>query len=85
MDRNTAVVPKQQLGFYNFIVRPMYAAMDLLVDMGPQLVRRTIHSSPRMGWCDTAEVTVGFEGRYLKSAQYDLLGTTVRYYRTDES
>ena len=28
MDRNTAVVPKQQLGFYNFIVRPMFDALD---------------------------------------------------------
>lgn len=37
LDRNSANVAKQQLGFYNFIVRPMYAAMDLLVDMGPQL------------------------------------------------
>ena len=28
MDRNTAVVPKQQLGFYNFVARPMFEALD---------------------------------------------------------
>jgi len=33
LDRASANVAKQQLGFYNFIVRPMYVAMDLLVDM----------------------------------------------------
>ena len=37
LDRATANVAKQQLGFYNFIVRPMYDAMDLLVDMGQHL------------------------------------------------
>jgi len=30
-------VAKQQLGFYNFIVRPMYDAMDLLVDMSQHM------------------------------------------------
>ena len=33
MDRKTASVPKQQIGFYNFIVRPMYETMDRLVSM----------------------------------------------------
>ena len=30
---------KQQLGFYNFIVRPMYDAMDLLVDMSQHMAQ----------------------------------------------
>ena len=33
MDRSKACIPKQQLGFYNFIARPMYEAMDMLVSM----------------------------------------------------
>ncbi len=33
MDRRTACIPKQQLGFYNFIARPMFEAMDQLVSM----------------------------------------------------
>ena len=33
MDRRTANVPKQQLGFYNFVVKPMFEALDLLVSM----------------------------------------------------
>ena len=33
MDRKTANVPKQQLGFYNFVVKPMFEALDLLVSM----------------------------------------------------
>ena len=33
MDRANACVPKQQLGFYNFVVRPMYEAMDGLISM----------------------------------------------------
>ena len=37
MDRNTAVVPKQQLGFYNFVARPMFEALDGLVSMAEPL------------------------------------------------
>ena len=37
LDRHTASVPKLQIGFYNFIVKPMYEAMDLLVPMEPLL------------------------------------------------
>uniref|UniRef100_A0A7S0LSS2 PDEase domain-containing protein n=1 Tax=Coccolithus braarudii TaxID=221442 RepID=A0A7S0LSS2_9EUKA len=33
MDRNTACVPKQQIGFYNFVAKPMFEVMDLLVPM----------------------------------------------------
>lgn len=33
MDRRTACIPKQQLGFYNFIARPMFEAMDSLISM----------------------------------------------------
>ena len=33
MDRNSAVVPKQQLGFYSFIARPMFEALDGLISM----------------------------------------------------
>ena len=36
-DRHTANIPKNQLGFYNFIVRPMYDAFGLLVDLSVQL------------------------------------------------
>jgi hypothetical protein len=36
-DRTNVNVPKQQLGFYNFIVGPMYEAMDELVPMTEQL------------------------------------------------
>ena len=35
-DRHTANTPKNQLGFYNFIVRPMYDAFGLLVDLSVQ-------------------------------------------------
>ena len=38
MDRNTAVVPKlQQLGFYNFVARPIFEALDGLVSMAEPL------------------------------------------------
>ena len=37
MDRNTAVVPKQQLGFYNFVARPMFEALDGLISMAVPL------------------------------------------------
>ena len=37
MDRNTAVVPKQQLGFYNFVAKPMFEALDGLVSMAQPL------------------------------------------------
>ena len=37
MDRNTAVVPKQQLGFYNFVARPMFEALDGSVSMAEPL------------------------------------------------
>mmetsp|Transcript_35894 Transcript_35894/g.59490 ORF Transcript_35894/g.59490 Transcript_35894/m.59490 type:complete len:87 (-) Transcript_35894:259-519(-) len=33
MDRHAASVPKQQIGFYNFVVRPMFEAFDLLVPL----------------------------------------------------
>ena len=33
MDRGNACVPKQQLGFYSFIARPMCEALDLFVSM----------------------------------------------------
>ena len=33
MDRNTACVPKQQIGFYNFIARPMFEAVDNFITM----------------------------------------------------
>lgn len=39
LDRHSANVAKQQLGFYNFIVRPMYDAMDLLVDMSQHMAQ----------------------------------------------
>ena len=36
MDRNSAVIPKQQIGFYNFIAKPMFEALDGFIDMtGP--------------------------------------------------
>ena len=36
MNRKTAVIPKQQLGFYNFVAKPMFEVFDLLVPMeGP--------------------------------------------------
>jgi len=38
LDRASANVAKNQLGFYNFIVRPMYDAMDLLVDMSQHMI-----------------------------------------------
>ena len=38
MDRNTAVVPKQQLGFYNFVARPMFEALDGLVSMADDIM-----------------------------------------------
>ena len=37
MDRRTASVPKQQLGFYSFVARPMYDALDGLVCMDQQV------------------------------------------------
>ena len=37
MDRKTADIPKQQIGFYNFIARPMFEALDGLVDMSTPL------------------------------------------------
>ena len=37
MNRATACVPKQQVGFYNIIVRPMYEAMDKLIPMAAPL------------------------------------------------
>ena len=33
MNKSTACVPKQQIGFYNFVARPMYEAFDALVSM----------------------------------------------------
>ena len=30
MDRTTACIPKQQLGFYDFVVRPMFESLDLV-------------------------------------------------------
>ena len=36
MDRELASVPKQQIGFYNFIVRPMYEAMAMLIPLERQ-------------------------------------------------
>lgn len=30
MNRHTASIPKQQLGFYDFVARPMFEAFDLL-------------------------------------------------------
>lgn len=33
MDRSTACIPKQQIGFYNFVARPMFEAMDALIPM----------------------------------------------------
>ena len=33
MDKSTACVPKQQIGFYNFVARPMYEALDALISM----------------------------------------------------
>ena len=36
MDRSTAVVAKQQKGFYDFIARPMFQALDHFISMdGP--------------------------------------------------
>ena len=31
MDRTTACIPKQQLGFYDFVVRPMFESLDLVL------------------------------------------------------
>ena len=36
MDRTRASVPKQQIGFYNFVVKPMYEAMAMLVPLDRQ-------------------------------------------------
>jgi len=36
-DRDTIDVPQSQLGFYQFMVKPLYEAMDLLVPMGMQM------------------------------------------------
>lgn len=33
MDRRTACIPKQQIGFYTFIARPMFEALDKLIPM----------------------------------------------------
>ena len=36
MDRTSCSNPKQQLGFYNFVAKPMFEVFDLLVPMeGP--------------------------------------------------
>ena len=42
MDRNSACVPKQQVGFYNFIARPMFEALDNFVTMEKPLANLTI-------------------------------------------
>ena len=36
MDRDRASVPKQQIGFYNFVVKPMYEAFAMLVPLERQ-------------------------------------------------
>lgn len=37
MNRHTACVPKQQLGFYSFVARPMFEALDGLVNLEQQV------------------------------------------------
>ena len=53
MDRNTAVVPKQQLGFYNFVARPMFEALDGLISMAVPLGHVSDVGWPRMGASDS--------------------------------
>jgi len=44
LDRNLACIPKQQIGFYNFVVKPMFEALDLLVSMEEPLANlETMH------------------------------------------
>ena len=46
MDRRTACVPKQQVGFYNFVAKPMFEAMDQLVSMEQPLKNLEIMVRP---------------------------------------
>ena len=58
MDRKKACIPKQQLGFYNFVVRPMYEAMDGLISMTAALSNlesMTEHWTSRLPKEETAD------------------------------
>jgi len=71
MDRKTANVPKQQIGFYNFVAKPMFEAMDLLIPMdGPLANLNTMeeHWSAQMSSADTQSVSTPTPTRRLSVA-----------------